>query len=57
MHAFRMVMTCPGTAYSILMDELLADVDATRHQRYWAEAFNGVALKMGLLALILGAAE
>ena len=34
-----------------------ADVDATRHQRYWAEAFNGVALKMGLLALILGAAE
>ncbi|HEY6012428.1 MAG TPA: hypothetical protein VIU37_00415, partial [Candidatus Limnocylindrales bacterium] len=39
------------------MDELLADVDATRHQRYWAEAFNGVALKMGMLALILGAAE
>ena len=29
------------------MDELLEDVDATRHQRYWAEAFNGVALKMG----------
>ena len=39
------------------MDELLEDVDATRHQRYWAEAFNGVALKMALLALILGAAE
>jgi len=39
------------------MDELLDDVDGTRHQRYWAEAFNGVALKMGLLALILGAAE
>ena len=39
------------------MDELLADVDATRHQRYWAEAFNGVVLKMALLALILGAAE
>jgi len=39
------------------MDELLADVDETRHQRYWAEAFNGVALKMGLLALILGAEE
>jgi aspartate carbamoyltransferase catalytic subunit len=39
------------------MDELPEDVDATRHQRYWAEAFNGVALKMGLLALILGAAE
>jgi len=39
------------------MDELLPDVDATRHQRYWAEAFNGVALKMSLLTLILGAAE
>ena len=39
------------------MDELLPDVDATRHQRYWAEAFNGVVLKMGMLALILGAAE
>ena len=36
------------------MDELLADVDVTRHQRHWAEAFNGVALQMGLLALILG---
>ena len=39
------------------MDELPEDVDATRHQRYWSEAFNGVALKMGMLALILGAAE
>jgi aspartate carbamoyltransferase catalytic subunit len=39
------------------MDELPEDVDATRHQRYWVEAFNGVVLKMGLLALILGAAE
>jgi aspartate carbamoyltransferase catalytic subunit len=39
------------------MDELLPDVDQTRHQRDWAEAFNGVVLKMSLLALILGAAE
>jgi len=39
------------------MDELPADVDATRHARYWQEAFNGVALRMGMLALILGAAE
>jgi aspartate carbamoyltransferase catalytic subunit len=39
------------------MDELPADVDATRHQRYWVEAFNGVVLKMSLLSLILGAAE
>jgi len=39
------------------MDELPEDVDATRHQRYWVEAFNGVVMKMGMLALILGAAE
>ena len=39
------------------MDELPADVDETRHQRYWVEAFNGVVLRMALLALILGAAE
>jgi len=39
------------------MDELPPDVDATRHARYWAEAFNGVVLRMALLALVLGAAE
>jgi aspartate carbamoyltransferase catalytic subunit len=39
------------------MDELPVDVDETRHQRYWAEAFNGVVLRMALLALVLGAAE
>jgi aspartate carbamoyltransferase catalytic subunit len=39
------------------MDELPADVDATRHQRYWVEAFNGVVLRMALLTLVLGAAE
>jgi aspartate carbamoyltransferase catalytic subunit len=39
------------------MDELPEDVDATRHQRYWVEAFNGVALRMALLALVLGAVE
>jgi len=39
------------------MDELPADVDSTRHARYWQEAFNGVALRMGMLALILGAIE
>jgi aspartate carbamoyltransferase catalytic subunit len=39
------------------MDELPADVDATRHARYWQEAFNGVVLRMALLALVLGAAE
>lgn len=39
------------------MDELLEEVDATRHARYWAEAFNGVVMRMALLALILGAME
>ncbi len=39
------------------MDELPADVDATRHARYWIEAFNGVVMRMGLLALVLGAME
>ncbi len=39
------------------MDELPADVDETRHNRYWAEAFNGVVMRMALISLILGAAE
>jgi aspartate carbamoyltransferase catalytic subunit len=39
------------------MDELPADVDGTRHARYWVEAFNGVALRMALLSLVLGAVE
>lgn len=39
------------------MDELTPDVDSTRHARYWAEAANGVSLRMALLALVLGAFE
>jgi aspartate carbamoyltransferase catalytic subunit len=39
------------------MDELPPDVDATRHNRYWVEAFNGVVMRMALLTLVLGAAE
>ncbi len=39
------------------MDELTPDVDHTRHARYWTEAFNGVVLRMALLALVLGAVE
>jgi aspartate carbamoyltransferase catalytic subunit len=39
------------------MDELPEDVDATRHARYWVEAFNGVVMRMALLALVLGAME
>lgn len=39
------------------MDELTEDVDDTRHQRYWVEAFNGVVMRMALLGLVLGAVE
>jgi aspartate carbamoyltransferase catalytic subunit len=39
------------------MDELLEEVDYTRHARYWVEAFNGVVMRMGLLSLVLGAME
>jgi aspartate carbamoyltransferase catalytic subunit len=39
------------------MDELPPDVDDTRHARYWIEAYNGVVVRMSLLALILGAME
>ena len=39
------------------MDELLEEVDHTRHARYWAEAFNGVVMRMALLSLVLGAME
>ena len=36
------------------MDELPTEVDVTRHARYWQEAFNGVVVRMALLALVLG---
>ncbi len=39
------------------MDELLPEVDFTRHARYWEEAFNGVVMRMALLASILGKME
>ena len=39
------------------MDELPTEVDDTRHQRYWIEAFNGVVMRMALLASVLGAME
>jgi len=39
------------------MDELPPDVDDTRHARYWVEAYNGVVVRMALLALVLGAME
>ena len=39
------------------MDEIPPDVDITRWSRYWEEAFNGVVMRMALLALVLGAME
>jgi len=39
------------------MDELLPEVDQTRHARYWQEAYNGVVMRMALLALVMGATE
>ena len=39
------------------MDEIPPDVDITRWSCYWQEAFNGVVMRMALLALVLGAME
>jgi aspartate carbamoyltransferase catalytic subunit len=39
------------------MDEVPLDVDITKWSRYWQEAFNGVVMRMTLLALVLGAME
>ncbi len=39
------------------MDEIPPDVDITHWSRYWQEAFNGVVMRMALLALVLGAME
>jgi aspartate carbamoyltransferase catalytic subunit len=39
------------------MDEIPPDVDITKWSRYWQEAFNGVVMRMALLALVLGKTE
>jgi len=39
------------------MDEIPLDVDITRWSRYWQEAFNGVVMRMALLALVFGAVD
>jgi aspartate carbamoyltransferase catalytic subunit len=39
------------------MDEIPPNVDITRWSRYWQEAFNGVVMRMALLALIMGKME
>ena len=36
-------------------DELLPEVDDSRHARYWQEAYYGVVMRMALLSLVLGA--
>ncbi len=37
------------------VDEIAPDVDETDHARYFQQAFNGVPVRMALLALVLGA--
>jgi aspartate carbamoyltransferase catalytic subunit len=39
------------------MDEIPSDVDITRWSRYWQEAYNGVVMRMALIALVLGKVE
>jgi len=39
------------------MDEIPPDVDQTKWARYWVEGFNGVVMRMALLALVLGEME
>jgi len=38
-------------------DELLPEVDDSRHARYWQEAYNGVVMRMALLSSVLGSWE
>jgi aspartate carbamoyltransferase catalytic subunit len=37
------------------VDEIAPEVDATKHARYFQQAFNGVPVRMALLSLVLGA--
>lgn len=39
------------------VDEIHPSVDGTHHAKYFEQAFNGVPVRMALLALVLGAAE
>ena len=39
------------------MDELLPELDDSRHARYWQEAYYGVVMRMALLASVMGAME
>ena len=39
------------------IDEIANEVDATPHARYFQQVWNGIVMRMALLALILGATE
>lgn len=39
------------------VDEIHPEVDETKHAKYFQQAFNGVPVRMALLALLLGAVE
>jgi len=39
------------------VDEISSEVDATPHARYFQQVWNGIVMRMALLALILGATE
>ena len=39
------------------VDEIADEVDSTSHARYFQQVWNGVVMRMALLALVLGATE
>jgi aspartate carbamoyltransferase catalytic subunit len=39
------------------VDEIAAEVDETPHARYFQQVWNGIIMRMALLALILGATQ
>jgi aspartate carbamoyltransferase catalytic subunit len=39
------------------VDEIADEVDATPHARYFQQVWNGIVVRMALLALILGTTE
>jgi len=39
------------------IDEIDDEVDGTPHAKYFQEVWNGMVMRMALLALILGATE
>ena len=47
----------PDDYVTLICDELLPEVDDSRHARYWQEAYNGVVMRMALIALIMGKLE